>query len=143
MVDARGGLHAGGGATTLAPGPRDFGFDIARDVEAVADGSVYALDGFGGVHAAGGAPTIAPMTPYFGFDIARDMELTQAGDRYYVVDGFGGLHRGGYPAVIAPATPQFGSDVAAVAILSALASVLSTGYRPAQSGLLPLRRRQQ
>jgi predicted MFS family arabinose efflux permease len=31
-----------------------------------------------------------------------------------------------------------GASVAVVAILSALASVLSTGYRPAQSGLLPL-----
>lgn len=93
-----GNADLGGVTTTL------FGFDIARDMEVLQEGSfpasmttpadtigLYVLDGMGGVHAYGSAtavvgsdnglfdtnPATPGMDPDFGFDIARDFELSR------------------------------------------------------------------
>lgn len=109
VLDALGGLHAGGGASLKAPTSPYFGFDIATDLELGTTGT-YVLDKLGGVHTGGGATPVNPATPYFGFDIARDLELVPGGA--YVLDGYGGVHAGGSAVPFSPATPYFGFDVA-------------------------------
>jgi len=88
-----------------------FGFDIAEDIELVADETgfvqgYYILDGFGGQHEVGGVPAYdVSKKPYWAWDIARDLEIVNTyrlvtGPRsvitsqigYYVLDGFGGVH---------------------------------------------------
>ena len=75
VLDAYGGIHAGGGAPALNPGTPYFGFDVAVDLEFAAGFGFYVLDAFGGIHAGGGAPAMSPATSYFGVDHARDLEL--------------------------------------------------------------------
>ena len=80
VLDAFGGVHAGGGAPAITPATPYFGFDAAQDVAYIPQGSaaghgegIVVLDIFGGVHV-GGALTLDPpmlTTPYFGFRAAR------------------------------------------------------------------------
>ncbi len=109
VLDGFGGIHPGGVASAPSPATPYFGFDIARDIELVANG-LYVLDGFGGLHAGGGAPTLAPGTPYFGFDAAVDLEMAASG--CYVLDSFGGVHPGAGAPVPNPTTPYFGFPAA-------------------------------
>ncbi len=80
VLDAFGGVHAGGGAPAVVPATPYFGFDIAADIEFVPVGTpsavgpgILVLDKFGGVHAGGALAADQPSgaTPYFGFDVAR------------------------------------------------------------------------
>jgi len=80
VLDAFGGVHAGGGAPLLSPAPPYFGFDVAADIAflpvgtgAVAGDGMLVLDKWGGVHLAGALTADPPVgaTPYFGFDAAR------------------------------------------------------------------------
>ena len=80
VLDAFGGVHAGGGAPVISPATPYFGFDVATDIAYIPVGTgsaqgdgILVLDKWGGVHA-GGALAFAPpssRTPYFGFDAAR------------------------------------------------------------------------
>ena len=54
VLDAYGGIHAGGGAPVLSPATPYFGFDVAVDMEFAATVGFYVLDAYGGVHAGGG-----------------------------------------------------------------------------------------
>lgn len=80
VLDAFGGVHAGGGAPLISPGTPYFGFDVATDIEFIPVGTAAAtgdgilvLDKFGGVHKGGALAADPPSgsTPYFGFDAAR------------------------------------------------------------------------
>lgn len=80
VLDAFGGVHAGGGAPVISPSTPYFGFDAAVDIEYIAVGTgvatgdgILVLDKFGGVHTGGALATDPPSgpTPYFGFDAAR------------------------------------------------------------------------
>lgn len=80
VLDAFGGVHAGGGAPVVSPGTPYFGFDVAADIVFVPVGNATAtgdgilvLDRFGGVHNGGALAADPPGsgTPYFGFDAAR------------------------------------------------------------------------
>ena len=81
VLDAFGGVHAGGGAPLIVPATPYFGFDVTADLAYVPVGTgavvgegLLVLDKWGGVHL-GGALTADPPggspTPYFGFDAAR------------------------------------------------------------------------
>ena len=99
VLDAFGGVHAGGGAAALLPATPYFGFPIARDLELWFECSwptcwlagYYVLDGFGGLHTAGTAPPVSPPLPYFASDVAEDFEYTTWGESY-VLDAFGRVH---------------------------------------------------
>jgi hypothetical protein len=113
VLTGYGGIHAGGGASTISPPTPYFGFDIAKDLELTPDGTgYYVLDGYGGLHRGGSAPSLSPLAPYWGWDIARDLELTPSGNGYYVLDGYGGVHPGGSASSLSPATPYWGWDIA-------------------------------
>ncbi len=80
VLDAFGGVHAGGGAPVISPATPYFGFDVAADIEYIPVGTstatgdgILVLDKFGGVHQGGALVTHPPSggTPYFGFDAAR------------------------------------------------------------------------
>ncbi len=80
VLDAFGGVHAGGGAPLINPLTPYFGFDVAADIEFVPVGTgvaagdgILVLDKFGGVHKGGALAAHPPSggTPYFGFDAAR------------------------------------------------------------------------
>jgi hypothetical protein len=80
VLDAFGGVHAGGGAPLIVPATPYFGFDVTADLtyvpvgtaSAVGDG-LLVLDKWGGVHLGGALAADPPSggTPYFGFDAAR------------------------------------------------------------------------
>lgn len=107
VLDLYGGIHPFGGASVNTAGaPYWPGWDIARAVAVLPDGSGgWTLDGFGGIHSWGAAPAIASPAYWSGWDIAR--ALVVLGDRQsgYVLDGFGGLHAFG------PHAPGFASPV--------------------------------
>lgn len=80
VLDAFGGVHAGGGAPVVSPGTPYFGFDAAVGIEYIPVGTstatgdgILVLDKFGGVHSGGALAAHSPggSTPYFGFDAAR------------------------------------------------------------------------
>lgn len=91
VLDAFGGVHAGGGAPVITPATPYFGFDVAANVEYVAVGTSVAvgdgyivLDKFGGVHYGGALAADPPpggTTPYFGFDAARSVVRRDAPSR--------------------------------------------------------------
>jgi len=96
VLDGFGGIHAGGGAPVISPATPYFGFDIAKGIVYVPQGtaastgdSVLVLDGFGGVHEGGAlaADPVFPKTPYFGFDIARAITYRNIGPRAVGVVG--------------------------------------------------------
>ncbi len=109
-LDGWGGVHADGPAP-LATGYAYWrGWDIARGIAELPDGSGgVTLDGWGGVHpfATGGSPVppVPAITGYWqGCDIARGVVLapwaTASSPAGYVLDGWGGIHPfGGAPAV--------------------------------------------
>jgi len=100
-LDGWGGVHAAGSAPTLSISAYWSGWDIARGLAILPDGSGgYALDGWGGVHPVGSAPALAISGYWQGWDIARGIALFADGTGGYVVDGWGGLHQfGSAPAV--------------------------------------------
>jgi hypothetical protein len=110
VLDAFGGITAGGGAAPVTPPTPYFGFYAAVALELANPAGVLVLDAFGGVHAGGGATTPPPMTPYFGFDVAADLEIAPVG--YYVLDKLGGVHAGGGAPSLLPITPYFGFNIA-------------------------------
>ena len=78
VLEAFGGVHAGGGAPAISPLTPYFGFDVAEDIEyfpsdASGSAGILVLDKLGGVHPGGGLAASPPLgpTPYFGFDAAR------------------------------------------------------------------------
>jgi hypothetical protein len=98
FVNRFGTIFSFGGAPAASGGPL-FGFDIARDIVLLPDGTGgYVLDGFGGIHpfsvGANPAPPAAVGGPSFhGFgDIARKLLIRPDGQSGYLVDGFGGVH---------------------------------------------------
>lgn len=110
MLDGFGALHPFGGMDAPTGTPY-FGFDIARGLQAEAQGDPRGLilDGFGALHPFGGAPQFDD-TPYFGFDIARDLLWDQDAEAGYVFDGYGGLHPfGNADTADAPHHPYTGS----------------------------------
>jgi hypothetical protein len=102
VLDGYGGLHPlpMGGRAPGVPhdGPYWYGWDIARDVVVLPDGTGgYVLDGWGGLHpfgiGANPAPPVPVDAPYWpGWDIARGVGVTADGTGGYVLDGWGGLH---------------------------------------------------
>jgi hypothetical protein len=106
VLDGWGGLHPFGGA--VAPTGTSYwkGWDIAKRVKLLPDGSGgYVLDGWGGLHSFGigsGSPphAIADAAYWPNWDIARDFDLfsnstatTAAG---FTLDGYGGIHAFGF-----------------------------------------------
>jgi len=93
-LDAYGGIHVFGGATLNTAGaPYWGGWDIARGIAALPDGSGgYVLDGYGGVHAFGAAHAALGGPYWGGWDIARAIAVTPNGTGGYVLDGYGGVH---------------------------------------------------
>ncbi len=85
VLDAFGGVHAGGGAPVVAPATPYFGFDVAATIEYVAVGTsvatgdgIIVLDKWGGVHYGGALAAHPPggsPTPYFGFDATRGLVM--------------------------------------------------------------------
>lgn len=80
VLDAFGGVHAGGGAPVISPATPYFGFDVATDIAYIPVGTgtaqgdgILVLDKWGGVHTGGSLSYAPPLgrTPYFGFDAAR------------------------------------------------------------------------
>ena len=104
VLDGWGGIHrfgVNGQAKPPAPNagtPYWKGWDIARDVAVLPDGSGgYVLDGWGGLHPVGFGGNPAPRStsfgPYWkGWDIARGVALLDDGTGGYVLDGWGGIH---------------------------------------------------
>jgi uncharacterized protein YvpB len=109
VLDGWGGLHTFGGATVDMQGaPYWPGWDIARAVNVIEDGSGgWTLDGWGGIHAWGSAPSIPTPAYWPGRDIARDFVTYSRdsngflnGSEGYLLDGGGGIHPwGGAPAL--------------------------------------------
>ncbi len=118
-LDGFGGLHpfqVGNSAPPPAAkgGPYWKGWDIARGVAVLADGSGgYTLDGFGGLQPfqiGTSAPPLATKSgPYWnGWDAARGVALMPDGSGGYLVDLFGGIHRFSIGAGPLPPTPDGG-----------------------------------
>jgi uncharacterized protein YvpB len=115
-LDGYGDVASFGGLSVNSAGaPTWPGWDIARDVVVLPDGSGgWTLDGFGGVHSWGAAPAISAPSyssdpraraPVYwpNFDIARALVVLPDGVSGYVLDGYGGLHSfGAAPPLRAP-----------------------------------------
>jgi hypothetical protein len=107
-LDGFGGVHAQGGGGAPTAFSYWNGWDIARGISVLPDGSGgVTLDAFGGVHpfAVGtcAAPSNLGTYSYFGWNIARGIALapwaTSTAPAGYTVDGYGGIHPfGGAPA---------------------------------------------
>ncbi len=123
-LDGYGGVHAFGGA----PMPSGFaywgGWDIARKIKLLPDGSGgYVMDGYGGLHgfATGSNPMPPVITSYaywHGWAIARDFALTSsssagAGVAGVSLDGLGGVHPFGNVSttLYAPYAPSASRDI--------------------------------
>jgi uncharacterized protein YvpB len=116
-LDGYGDLAPFGGlALNRVDAPTWQGWDIARDVVVLPDGSGgWTLDGFGGVHSWGAAPPISAPTysadpraraPAYwpGWDIARALVVLPDKVSGYELDGYGGLHNfGAAPPLQTPA----------------------------------------
>jgi hypothetical protein len=130
ILDLYGGLHAFGGyALNSARAPYWSGWDIARGIALLPDGSGgWTLDGWGGIHSWGAAPAITAPASWPGWDIAR--AIVVLGDRRsgYVLDGFGGLHAFG-PNAPAFSPPAYwgGRDIARGLDVSTDAAGRATG----------------
>ncbi len=102
LLDGFGTVHTVGAAQPLFNNIF-YGFDIARDLDAIANetdwvSGYYYMNGFGDQWAIGDA-TQAVNYPWFGWDIAKDLEIavdftlgTNAYTGYWVLDGYGGVH---------------------------------------------------
>ncbi len=115
VLDLFGGLHSFGGyALTSSGSPYWPGWDIARGLALLADGSGgWTLDGWGGVHNWGNAPPTGLGVPWQGWDIARGLAVLPDRRSGYVLDGFGGLHAFGPNAPpFAPSAYWNGWDIA-------------------------------
>jgi hypothetical protein len=111
VLEGWGGLHAFGGAPAVTGAAYWSGWDIAKRVKLLPDGSGgYVLDGWGALHpfAIGQNPmprSFADTAYWPHWNIARDFDLmsnstptTAAG---FTLDGFGGVHAFGF----SPAAP--------------------------------------
>jgi len=102
ILDGWGGPHPFGTALSTNGGPYWPGWDIARGIVLVPDGSGgasggYILDGWGGMHPFGigghaPPPKIIVGPFWYGFDIARGVVINNAGTGGYILDGWGGVH---------------------------------------------------
>jgi PKD repeat protein len=103
VLDGYGGLArfrvgTGPNPPAVSGGPYWPGWDIARDVALLSNGSGgYELDAWGGLHAfrvgAGAQPPSVRGAAYWvGWDIARGIAILPNGTGGYMVDGFGGIH---------------------------------------------------
>ena len=104
-LDGYGGLHAFGGAPVANGGPYWPGWDIAKKVKLLPDGTGgYVLDGYGALHPFAVGNNVAPRsvtTAYWsGWNIARDFDLfsnsTGATAAGFTLDGYGGSHPFGF-----------------------------------------------
>ena len=99
-LDGYGGVHPFGKAPPVH-GASYFGFDIAKRIALLSDGSGgYVLDGYGGLHpfAVGSSPQPPPVVSVYwpNWNIARDVILTPGSTGTtvagFTLDGYGGLH---------------------------------------------------
>lgn len=92
VLTSTGHVAAFGGAPFL--GEPNYGFDIARSIAAMPDGSGYVvLDGYGGVARFGSATALPGGGPYWpGWDIANDIDIAPDGHGFVILDGWGGVH---------------------------------------------------
>jgi hypothetical protein len=100
VLDLFGGLHPFGGAALDTTGaPYWNGWDIARAVVVLPDGSGgWTLDGWGGITNWGGAPHIQTPAYWPGWDIARGLVVLPDEQSGYLLDGLGHVHPFGNPA---------------------------------------------
>ena len=101
VLDGYGGLHPYGvaGLTETPDGSSHYwGFDIARDIAFMPDGTGgFVLDGYGGLHPfhvnGSTAALAAQGNAYWsGWDIARKVAIFPDGTGGYVLDAYGGVH---------------------------------------------------
>jgi PQQ-like domain len=104
-LDGWGGLHPDGGSPALATTAYWPGWNIARSLALLPDGSGgYVMDGWGGLHPFGAASPVAGYAYWSGWDIAREVVLapwaTKALPAGWTLDGWGGVHPfGGAPTI--------------------------------------------
>jgi len=121
VLDAFGGVHAGGGAPVISPATPYFGFDVAADITYIpahqtngGESGILVLDKFGGVHAGGALASDPPSgaTPYFGFDAARAIIYRDRRPQVLsaVVGGAGTLYSGS-DAVLSATRQSLGTYV--------------------------------
>jgi len=113
-LDGYGGIHPFGGAPAVQGGPYWRGYDIAKRLVLLSDGSGgYVLDGLGGLHpfAIGTnamPPEITNNAYWANWAIARDVALapgsTAANVSGVTLDGWGGVHPFGSSGAISGAT---------------------------------------
>lgn len=98
-LDALGGLHPAGSATSVqAPGYWST-YPIARGITGTATRG-YKVDGWGGVHVYGSATPVRGTSYWPGRDVARAIALGPSQSSGWVLDLYGGLHPfGGAPRV--------------------------------------------
>ncbi|HEX6488574.1 MAG TPA: PQQ-binding-like beta-propeller repeat protein [Candidatus Dormibacteraeota bacterium] len=136
-LDGYGGIHPAGGAPAASGNAYWGGWDIARGIAELPDGSGgYTLDGWGGVHPFSvGASTmpigVQPTGYWQGWDIARGVVLapwaTASAPAGYTLDGWGGLHPfGNAPAVNASAYWR-GWDIARGVVILPDSTLTSVG----------------
>ena len=114
-LDGWGGLHPFGGLSLNTAGaPYWQGWDIARGIAVIADGSGgWTLDGWGGIHPWGNAPAVAGNPYWQGVDIARALYMLPDKASGYVLDGYGGVHPFGPNAPALSGAPTWkGWDIA-------------------------------
>ncbi len=104
-LDGWGGLHADGTSSALSTSAYWPGWNIARSVALLPDGSGgCVMDGWGGLHPLGAAAPVTGFAYWSGWDIAREVVLapwaTKSSPAGWTFDGWGGIHPfGGAPAV--------------------------------------------
>ena len=106
VLDGYGGLHPFGGAPAVTGAAYWQGFDIAKRVKILPDGSGgYVLDGWGGLHpfavGTNAAPRAISDAAYWpGWNVAQDFDLfsnsTPATAAGFTLDSFGGVHTFGF-----------------------------------------------
>lgn len=107
LLDGWGGIHNFGKTVERSPSGYWSGWDIARAITLLPDGSGgFTLDGWGGLHNFGAAVNIPNNSHMYwqGWDIARDVVLlpssTASAPKGYILDGWGGLQAfGGAPTI--------------------------------------------
>ncbi len=93
LLDLYGGLHPFGNASVNTSGAPYFGWDIARAIDVLPDGSGgWTLDGWGGIHNWGNASPIDTPDYQPGHDIARALAVLPDGHSGYLLDAYGGVH---------------------------------------------------
>jgi hypothetical protein len=114
VLDGYGGLHPfGNAAVNTANAPYWNGWDIARSIAVIPDGSGgWTLDGFGGIHNWGSAPPIQTPAYWQGVDIARALYVLSDKRSGYLLDGHGVLHPFGPNAPALSGAPVWNWDIA-------------------------------